>query len=264
MLIDHPASRHIHQLRQLWKTAFGDTDAFLDSFFRTAFACDRCRCVLEADTVAAVLYWFDCVVSGQKTAYIYAVATHPDHRGQGLCRRLMADTHALLKSRGYASAILVPQKESLRKMYAGMGYRDAGGLEILECTAGASVPVRAVGPAEFAQLRRQLLPEGSVIQEGENLVFLSEQLRFFAGDRFLLAAYEEKGRKGAKNQQDVLCLLRASVPCKRRIRRVFQRPAEDPAGSRAHGNDHPHLPSLRAHGAYSRPLQSKKSGSLLL
>lgn len=194
MLIDHPASQHIHQLRQLWKTAFGDTDAFLDSFFRTAFACDRCRCVLEADTVTAVLYWFDCVVSGQKTAYIYAVATHPDHRGQGLCRRLMADTHALLKSRGYASAILVPQTESLRKMYAGMGYRDAGGLEILECTAGAAVPVRAVGPAEFAQLRRQLLPEGSVIQEGENLVFLSEQLRFYAGDRFLLAAYEEKGR----------------------------------------------------------------------
>lgn len=193
MLIDHPASRHIHQLRQLWKTAFGDTDAFLDSFFRTAFACDRCRCVLEADTVAAVLYWFDCTLEDQKIAYIYAVATHPDFRNRGLCRKLMADTHSLLAGRGYASAVLVPQKESLRKMYAGMGYTDIGGLDIIHCTA-ADTPasMRAVGPEEFAELRRQFLPWGSVVQEQENLAFLSEQLQFYAGDGFLLAAYSEK------------------------------------------------------------------------
>jgi len=53
MLTDHPASHHIPQLRQLWKTAFGDTDAFLDSFFRTAFSPVRCRCILEEDRIAA-------------------------------------------------------------------------------------------------------------------------------------------------------------------------------------------------------------------
>lgn len=192
MLIAHPAEGHIPQLRQLWKVAFGDTDAFLDSFFRTAFSCHRCRCVLEADAVAAVLYWFDCTTGGQKTAYIYAVATHPDFRNRGLCRKLMADTHALLQSRGYASALLVPQKESLRAMYAGMGYRDCGGLDVLQCTAaGAPASLRAIGAEEFAALRRQFLPENGVVQEGENLAFLAEQLQFYAGDGFLLAAYAE-------------------------------------------------------------------------
>ena len=194
MLVDHPSARHIPQLRQLWKTAFGDTDAFLDSFFRTAFSCDRCRCILEADAVAAVLYWFDCTTGGQKTAYIYAVATHPDFRNRGLCRKLMADTHALLKDRGYASAVLVPQKESLRAMYAEMGYRDCGGLDVLQCTAAeAPASLRAIGAEEFAELRRQLLPEKGVVQEGENLTFLAEQLQFYAGDGFLLAAYAENG-----------------------------------------------------------------------
>lgn len=194
MLTDHPASHHIPQLRQLWKTAFGDTDAFLDSFFRTAFSPVRCRCILEEDRIAAVLYWFDCTLQEQKIAYIYAVATHPDFRNRGLCRRLMEDTHALLARRGYAAAVLVPQKESLRKMYAGMGYRDAGGLDLIRCTAAdRPVPLRTVGTEEFAALRRQLLPENSVVQEGENLVFLAEQLQFYAGEDFLLAAYGEKG-----------------------------------------------------------------------
>ena len=193
MWTDHPSERHMPQLRQLWKIAFGDTDDFLDSFFTTAFSPDRCRCILEEDRPAAVLYWFDCSVEEKKIGYIYAVATHPDFRGRGFCRRLMEDTHALLTARGYAGAVLVPQKESLRKMYAGMGYRDCGGLDTITCSAGETpVFIRAIGGAEFAALRRQLLPECSVIQEKENLIFLSQQLQFYTGNGFLLAAYAEK------------------------------------------------------------------------
>lgn len=194
MDFDHPSPRHIPQLRQLWQTAFGDTDAFLDSFFHTAFAYDRCRCVLDGDRPCAVLYWFDCSVEHQKFAYIYAVATHPDYRNRGLCRKLMADTHALLSDRGYAGAILVPQKESLRAMYAAMGYRDMGGRNTVTCAAGeTAAAIRAIGAEEFAHLRRQYLPAGAVIQEQENLDFLSEQLQFYTGDGFLLAAYAEDG-----------------------------------------------------------------------
>jgi len=193
MKIDFPTPHHMPQLRSLWQNAFGDTDAFLDSFYRTAYAPDRCRCVLIDDEIAAVLYWIDCTLEEQKLAYIYAVVTHPAHRGKGLCRMLMADTHGLLASRGYALALLVPQKESLRKMYAGMGYESFGGLAELSCTASDSpVPLRALGPAEFAALRRSMIPEGSVIQEGEGLAFLAQQLQFYAGDDFLLAAYGEK------------------------------------------------------------------------
>ena len=194
MLIEHPSECHTHQLRQLWKIAFGDTDDFLDSFFTTAFSPNRCRCILDNDRIAAVLYWFDCSVENHKFAYIYAVATHPDFRNRGLCRMLMENTHALLADRDYAAAILVPQKESLRKMYAGMGYRDCGGLNTITCAAGEpAVPVRAIGPEEFAFLRRQLLPADSVIQEQENLAFLARQMQFYSGDGFLLAAYAENG-----------------------------------------------------------------------
>lgn len=194
MKTDHPSSRHMPQLRTLWQDAFGDPDDFLNSFYRTAYSPDRCLCIFSEDQVAAVLYWIDCSLDGRKLAYIYAVVTRPDFRGQGLCRKLLSDTHTLLTSRGYAGTLLVPQKESLRQMYAGMGYRDAGGLCEFRCVAGAdAVSLRAVGPEEFAALRRTLLPPHSVLQETRGLAFLGEQLQFYAGADFLLAAFCENG-----------------------------------------------------------------------
>lgn len=194
MKFEHPSPCHLPQLRKLWQEAFGDTDEFLDCFYGTAYAPDRCLCALEEDSVSAVLYWIDCTLDAQKLAYIYAVVTDPACRGRGLCRQLMAKTHDLLAARGYAGAVLVPQEESLRKMYAGMGYRDAGGLQVFRCAAGDSpVCVTAIGPAEFAAVRKTLLPEASVIQEGEGLSFLAKLLQFYKGEDFLLAAYAEGG-----------------------------------------------------------------------
>ena len=192
MKIDFPCDHHIHQQRRLWQMAFGDTDAFLDSFFRTAYSPNRCRCVLIDDEIAAILYWIDCCAAEHTLAYIYAVVTHPDQRGRGLCRMLMEDTHALLRSRGYSGAVLVPQQESLRKMYAGMGYHNIGSLTVFSCAAAEeAIPLRPIGPAEFARLRRQLLPKNAVIQEGDGLAFLAEQLQFYGGEGFLFAAYGE-------------------------------------------------------------------------
>lgn len=193
MTTGNPTPVQISGLRALWQEAFGDTEDFLDIFFQTGFSPARCRCISHGDEIAAALYWFDCTMGTQKHAYVYAVATAGKHRGRGLCHRLMADTHALLKNAGYAGVILVPQQESLRQFYAGMGYRDMGGISEFSCAAGNPIPLRAIGREEFALRRRLLLPEMGVIQEGENLLFLAAQVQFYTGDNFLLSAWEEKG-----------------------------------------------------------------------
>lgn len=193
MAIDFPQIYQIPQLRQLWKLAFGDEDAFLDSFFGTGFSPERCRCMMDGEIVAAALYWFDCQYAGEKYAYLYAVATHPDYRKQGLCHSLMADTHALLESRGYAGTLLVPQEEGLRKLYSSMGYQNAGTVSEFTCTpAETAAALRQIDGAEYARLRRQYLPRGGVIQEGESIAFLREYAQFYAGWDFLLAAYREE------------------------------------------------------------------------
>lgn len=190
MTFEHPGKDQTAQLVQLWKEAFGEYDGFWELFLDTAFLSDHCRCVTENGQVIAGLYWFDCSCGGDKIAYVYAVVTDPRHRGRGLCRKLMADVHALLKGQHYASVMLVPADEGLREMYRKLGYEDCTRISELACTRGeTSAELRTVSSEEYAALRRKLLPQVGVLQEGIQLPFLAAQARLFAGADFLLAAW---------------------------------------------------------------------------
>lgn len=191
MNIKSPSREQIPQLRQLWKQAFGDSDAFLDIFFSTAFAPERCRCVMVDGAVAAALYWFSCQAGGQPIAYIYAVATDQKLRGRGLCRQLMADTHSYLKSLGYAGALLVPGDAALRQMYRTMGYWDQTSVQRFSCQAGTPVSLERIDGETYGALRRKLLTTGAVLQEGENLRFLQEIAQFYRGEGFVLCAVQD-------------------------------------------------------------------------
>ena len=191
MSVTYPNDSLIPSLRQLWKKAFGDTDDFLDLFFSTAYAPERCRCIAAGTEVQSVLYWFDCFLQDQKIAYIYAVATDPAQRGRGLCRMVMEDTMDVLQNRGYAGAILLPQEEWLIAMYAGMGFDPCTTVTEKWFPAGEKIPLRKIDEKEYGVLRRSFLPVGGVIQEGENLTFLAGMAQFYAGADFIAAVSED-------------------------------------------------------------------------
>lgn len=190
MTIDKP--RSTAQLHALWKQAFGDTEAYIQSFFTFGFHPDRCLCAYHGEQLAATLYWFDCRCGERRFAYLYAVATDSRFQGQGICRTLMAHTHRHLQALGYAGAILVPGSKALFGMYEKFGYRRFGGINKFFCTA-AQLPfsVRVITPEEYAKLRRQLLPAGGVVQEEACLSFLHTQAEFYAGEGVVFCAARE-------------------------------------------------------------------------
>ena len=197
MVIDCP--ERTEPLKELWQLAFGDSEAFVNRFFADAYSPRRCRCAWEDGRLAAALYWFDAEFAGQKFAYLYAVATHPNFRRRGVCRALMADTLDCLTARGYDGALLMPQSGALREMYARMGFRDCCTVSEFTCEAEEAVPVRKITASEFARLRREYLPPDGAIQEGANLSYLEGYACFYAGDDFLLtAAWEEDCLVGAE------------------------------------------------------------------
>lgn len=195
MIIDFPRPSHIPGLRALWKEAFGDTDAFLDSFYEIGFSLYRCLCIREGSRPVAALYWFDCRWQDKRLAYVYAVATAKSHQNQGLCHKLMDSTHQVLLQLGYSGVVLVPAKPSLFSFYEKMGYRRFGGICQFECSAGA-VPaqLRPLSYKEYATARKAFLPVGSVIQEGALLRFLGTYTKFYGGDGLLACALLEDGK----------------------------------------------------------------------
>lgn len=176
-------------LRQLWQASFGDTDAQLDSFFGTAFSPDRCH-YLERDGVpVSALYWLPCALENRPMAYLYAIATAEEMRGQGLCRQLLTQTHEILHRQGYAGAILVPAEPGLFALYKRFGYQVCCSCQEFSCAAGAtSVGLQSLAADQYARLRAEYLPRGGVLQEDVTLRYLQEQAGFYVGDGFLLTA----------------------------------------------------------------------------
>ncbi len=178
-------------LRSLWKEAFGDSDAFLDAFFSTAFHPERFMALWEQEQAVAALYWFNCQYEGRKIAYLYAVATAKSHRGQGLCRRLMKKAHRHLAAQGYSGSILAPAEKGLFSLYEKLGYTLCAHIDSLSCQAGSPIPLTQITGPEYARLRRTLLPAGSLLQEGETLDYLHKWCAFYQGENCLVCASRE-------------------------------------------------------------------------
>jgi len=210
MIFESPGMDRISQLRELWKEAFGDTDAFLDGFFETGFSPRRCRCIVEGGRVVSALYWFEGTLGSCRYAYLYAVATAKVKRGQGLFSALLEDVKQVLTAEGYDGILLLPETESLARMYEKLGFRCCTAVDTWHvraekvrslALAGSHLPrqreaspVRQISAAAYAALRRSRLPAGAVLQEGDWLPFLDTQYRFFEGEDFLAAGQSYEGK----------------------------------------------------------------------
>ena len=76
----------------------------------------------------------------------------------------------------------------LFEMYESMGYQTCSTVSEFSCRSNsAPVMLKEIDPEEYAILRREFLPAGSVLQENENLKFLSAITKLYTGDGFLYA-----------------------------------------------------------------------------
>lgn len=230
MTINSPTRLDILAMRKLWQEAFGDGDAFLDSFFDTAYSPERARVARLDDAIIGVLYWFDCQYDNNKIAYVYAVATAKAQRGKGVCTSLMKNTHAHLKSLGYEGAILVPGSQALFEFYEKIGYKTCSSVSEIRVAAGvAPCAIRKIDKAEYLSLRRKYLPVGGVVQEGACLDFLETYATLYSGDDFLLAAYKgDNALFGVELLGNTTSERAASITCALDARLArFRTPGED-------------------------------------
>lgn len=171
------------RLKELWKLAFGDEDAYIDHFFQGYYAPER-MLVLEQDgVVQAMTAWFDMPLvsaQGQKweSAYLYAVATHPDCRGKGFAGRLLAFADQWLGERGFACVTTVPARPDLHGFFGQNGFEECFALErrqYISRTKIGPAPLVRVGVEEYAQLREEILTNT------DHIAYAKEALAYQAG-----------------------------------------------------------------------------------
>lgn len=153
--------------RELWKLAFGDSDAYLDNFYDNYYRPERVLVLEEDGIVRSMTAWFDTAfaVPGRgeyRAAYLYAVATHPDCRGRGLAAKLLAGADEYFRSLGIPAVTTVPAEPSLHDFFGANGFRECfrvlgGTLRREEVPLPPSSLLRPASPEEYGRTREQLL-----------------------------------------------------------------------------------------------------------
>ena len=165
----------IPALTALWQLCFGDPAEAVQEFFAALW--DHIT-VFQTEDASAMLTAMPVSWQGKPAAYLYAVATHPDHRGKGLCRKLMTFAEEALKEGGCACAILSPAEDSLFRFYEQLGYQTCFFAEIRKFSTGECAETAVSVTAEqYGKLRRNRMPEG--VQYPIELLRMQESFGLF-------------------------------------------------------------------------------------
>ena len=159
----------VPRLRELWRLAFGDGEAYLDNFFLGYYTPGRVLVLEEEGEVQAMTAWFPraLVLPGGerwRAGYLYAVATHPQARSRGHASSLLSYCDFYLKEeQGCQAVTTVPAREELHAFFGRNGFRECFTLSRREREAGelpapeAGCVLREVGASEYGRTREALL-----------------------------------------------------------------------------------------------------------
>lgn len=200
--------------KALWKLAFGDGDAYID-FFYDHWDPTRYSLVLRSDGVFSAMTALlpaNLVLpdgTAVPSAYLYALATHPDARRQGFARFLLSYVDFFLQEQGKQCAVVVPTDRGLHRLYAKAGYAEC--FSSLSFTLdrpaiGSPRPsdrILPASPEEYGALREGQL--AGKLHVGYPLPLLNYQQRVSRrarGDLFRLRVDGEEGCAVAEQGPD--------------------------------------------------------------
>ena len=150
------------ELQSLWERVFGDGKDVTDSFFRQFPPEQHTRVIWKDGGPASMASWIPVFLHMENRtfygAYIYAVATAPEYRGNHFAGRLVEELENTLDADGLEFAALCPAEPSLYSYYGAMGYDKAFFCDHFRIAAGERLKeFSETGPEGYATEREALL-----------------------------------------------------------------------------------------------------------
>lgn len=150
----------------LWQEAFGDSPEAVSYFFKSFPNCVS-YVAEDGGSIVSMVHALPQLFSPDiPAAYLYAVATRRSHRGQGLCRNLMAFAETDLKARGFRCCVLAPAELGLFDYYEQLGYQTAFTRRRVPFPGGTPISL-----SEYLALRERLLPEPHMVYDRAVLAY---------------------------------------------------------------------------------------------
>ena len=121
------------QVYDMWKTVFGDSDEYMEIYFREKYRNENTLIYFESGKAVSSLQMlpFDFSFHGSEipVAYFSGLCTLPEARKKGFMGALIKKSFGEMDEKGIPLAILVPQDKTVMKFYRQFGFTqtfDAG------------------------------------------------------------------------------------------------------------------------------------------
>lgn len=152
---------------ELWTLVFGDDERLVFEFYRLfahqpgfGWCAEHAGKIVAAAYCPEDMYLVEPDGTEHPGAYLYAVATHPDHRKHGLAKEICIALKEHAWTRGTEYVFTRPSEESLYPWYEEkIGAVPSMGCQKLELTAGDPVyqPYMELLPDAYLELREKFL-----------------------------------------------------------------------------------------------------------
>ncbi len=114
------------QVYDMWKTVFGDSDEYMEIYFREKYRNENTLIYFERGKAVSSLQMlpFDFSFHGSEipVAYFSGLCTLPEARQKGFMGSLIKKSFGEMDEKGIPLAILVPQDETIMKFYRQFGF----------------------------------------------------------------------------------------------------------------------------------------------
>lgn len=115
-----------HQVWDMWKSVFGDSDDYMNIYFRDKYKNENTLLYMVGDKAVASLQMlsYDFTFHGVEIPIIYlsGLCTLPEFRGNGYMKMLILRSYEVASERGVPLMVLVPQESWLLNFYDKYGF----------------------------------------------------------------------------------------------------------------------------------------------
>ncbi len=170
-------ARDTGTIRRIWSAVFtADAPAERDAFLDTVHLHEECMVACENGTPVSMAFFLPAVLHIQSSAYtaryLYAAATLPAYRGNGIFGELLHTALAVFKERGIDACFLNPAQPSLVGFYRRFGFEPAFFSRTFSGAASAEqTDVTPLPAEEYLSVRQTLLPPDFVEWNGRLLAY---------------------------------------------------------------------------------------------
>jgi len=115
----------LHQLKQLWQAAFGDSMDYVDFYFERAYSADKTVTRRAGGKIVSAAQYrhFDIICGEQmlQGVYILGVCTYAEYRRKGLAASIVEQIISEQRALGVDVAFLIPSSAVLFEYYGQLG-----------------------------------------------------------------------------------------------------------------------------------------------